>query len=96
MTAEGTAQYMGLVKRPEFEKEVVGVRQTLPPQADPTCPRGGQRLWFFDTTLHLPTLIIATDETGREVEYYCHDRFMLHHPMSDNDFNPDRLWPGAK
>ena len=92
----GTAQYIGPVKRPEFEKDVIEVRQTLQPQTDPNLPRGGQRLWFFDPANQLPTLIIATDETGREMEYYCHDHFWLNHPMSDEDFNPERMWPGAK
>jgi hypothetical protein len=94
--SQGTGEYRGLVKRPEFEKEVAEVRQVLPPKADPTLPKGGERLLFFDTTHHLPVLVIAMDETGREVEYYCHDRIWLNHPLTDDDFNPDRLWPGAK
>ena len=95
-TREGSAHYLGLVKRAEFPEEVAGVRQTVPPNTDPNLPRGGQRLWFFDTTNHLPVLTIAKDETGREVEYYCNDRIWLRFQLNDDDFSPKHLWPGAK
>jgi len=89
---EGTAKYLGQLKRPEFENKVEAVLQTIPPRSDPHLPRGGQRLWFFDPVLHLPMLLITQDETGREVEYYCHDRFMFPVNLTDDDFNPDVLW----
>jgi len=91
----GTAQFLGLVKRPEFDKEVVGIRQVLPARVDPTLPKGGERVWYFDPSLHVPTLVIATDDAGREVEYYCHDRIQQF-PLSDDDFNPERRWPAVK
>ncbi len=69
--------------------------QSIPPKSDPHLPRGGQRLWFFEPTVSLPMLIITTDETGREVEYYCHDRFMYPVHLTDDDFNPDVLWKTA-
>jgi hypothetical protein len=92
---EGTAKYLGLLKRPEYEKKVAAVLQSIPPKSDPHLPRGGQRLWFFDPELQLPMLIITQDETGREVEYYCHDRFMFPVNLNDDDFNPDILWKTA-
>lgn len=91
-TREGSAKHLGLLKRPEFETQVDCVLQTLPPRSDPLLPRGGQRLWFFDPAWHLPVLIITQDETGREVEYYCHDRIQFPVRLDDADFDPDRLW----
>lgn len=91
-TREGTVKYLGQLKRPEFDGMVEGVLQTLPPRGDPHLPRGGQRQWYFDPNLHLPVLLITRDDSGREVEYYCHDRFMYPVHLSDDDFNPDVLW----
>ncbi len=93
---EGTAKYLGQLKRPEFDTMVEAVMQVLPPKSDPNLPRGGQRLWFFDPAIHLPVLVITQDETGREVEYYCHDRFQFPVRLDDDDFNPEVLWRGAK
>jgi hypothetical protein len=88
----GTLKYLGQLKRPEFETKVEAVLHTVPPQSDPHLPKGGQRLWFFDTATHLPALVITHDETGREVEYYCHDRMQFPVALDDDDFNPDKLW----
>jgi hypothetical protein len=88
---EGTAKYLGRVKREEFEAPVEAVYQLVPAGSDPLLPRGGQRWWFFDATTGLPALYITHDSSG-EVEYYCHDRVQWPAPMDDNDFNPDRVW----
>jgi hypothetical protein len=90
-TSLGTLKYVGPVKRPEYERPVEEVVQTLAPKNDPLVPGGGERFWFFDPVLHLPMLIVAVDHTGREVEYYCHDRFECPVGLDDNDFNPERL-----
>jgi hypothetical protein len=92
----GSLRYLGKLKRPEFENWVEGVLQTVPPQFDPLLAKGGQRWWFFDTTNHLPVLLIAQDETGREVEYYCHDHIQFPVRLDDDDFNPDKLWKRAE
>ncbi len=84
----GTVTYLGPVKRPEFEATVETVMHILPPGIDPTLPRGGQRLWYFDTTLHFPVLVIAQDAQGHEAEYYCFDRFLFPAHIQDDDFSP--------
>jgi Protein of unknown function (DUF1571) len=94
-TREGSLKYLGQLKRPEYENMVEAVKQIVPPKSDPNLPRGGQRLWFFDPAVQLPMLIITTDETNREVEYYCHDRLMFPVHLTDDDFNPDVLWKAA-
>jgi hypothetical protein len=86
----GTVRYLGLVKRPEFEAKVEAAMQILSPRVDPLFPAGGKRLVCFDTTLHLPVLVISEDENGREVEYYCHDRFLIPGHLDDADFDPTR------
>jgi hypothetical protein len=87
----GTVQYQGILKRPEIDNQVEEILQIIPPGADALLPKGGQRLWFFDTIQNLPVLIITRDETGQEVEFYCHDQIT---PLSEDEdaFNPDRLW----
>lgn len=89
---EGTAKYLGTLKRPEFDEPVDGVLQTLPAKSDPNLPAGGQRFWFFDRTHGLPVLIVTLDERDREVEYYCHDRIQGPANLDDDDFNPYRMW----
>lgn len=88
----GTAKVLGVLKRPEFEDQVVAVLHRMSPGWEPLLPRGGQRLWFFDPDHHLPVLIITHDETGREVEYYCLDQYRFTVPMTDDDFDPVKLW----
>jgi hypothetical protein len=89
---QGTLRLLGRVKRPEFEDPVEGIEQTVPPQSDPQMAGGGRRWWYFDAMNGLPVLIIAQDETGREVEYYCHDHIQTPVHLDDDDFNPDKLW----
>jgi hypothetical protein len=91
-TRQGTLKYLGRVQRPEFADMVEGVEQTVPPQSDPLLAGGGRRWWYFDTALGLPALIITHNETGREVEYYCHDHIQTPVRLDDDDFNPDKLW----
>lgn len=88
----GSAKYLGLLKRTEFEDQVEGVLQTIPPRSDPLLPKGGQRLWFFDPVNHWPVLLVTQDDTGEEVEYYCHDRIVTPARLDEADFNPDILW----
>jgi hypothetical protein len=89
----GTVKYLGPVTRPEFSAPVEGVEQAIPPNSDPLLPGGGRRWWYFDTTLGLPVLIITRDAADREVEYYCHDQIQFPVQLTDDDFDPDRLWP---
>lgn len=86
---DGTAKYLGQVKREEFEQKVEAVYQVLPANGDPNLPKGGERWWYFDATHGLPILVIAHDSSG-EVEYYCHDQ--IRHPvrLDDDDFSPER------
>lgn len=93
---EGSAKYLGRVKRPEFDEPVEEVVQTLPAKYEGLFPAGGERRWFFDTTSGLPVLIITTDDKGREVEYYCHDRIQAPVRLDNDDFNPYVLWKAAK
>lgn len=92
MPEAGKAKYLGEFKRTEFEDKVVGVLHHIPPGWETLLPRGGQRLWFFDPTHHLPVLIITHDDANREVEYYCLDQYRFNVAATDDDFDPDKLW----
>jgi Protein of unknown function (DUF1571) len=89
----GTLKYLGKSKRPEFEAPCDAVEQIIPPGAEALLPRGGRRLMLMDPATRFPALVITQDETGREVEYYCFDRFQFPVRLDDDDFNPDKLWP---
>jgi hypothetical protein len=91
-TSWGTLQYLGPVQRPEYETPLAQVVQSVPPRSDPHLAGGGERHWFFSPDNHMPVLIVTKDQTGREVEYYCHDRFIAPAGLVEDDFNPDRLW----
>jgi hypothetical protein len=84
--------YLGTQTRPEFGPPVEVVEQMIPPGAEPGLPRGGHRQWFFAPDSRLPVLIIARDEKGHEVEYYCYDQLQYPARFTDDDFNPDSLW----
>jgi Protein of unknown function (DUF1571) len=89
----GTLKYLGKIKRPEFEAPCDAIEQIIPLGAEPLLPKGGRRLMLMDPATRFPTLVITQDETGREVEYYCFDRFQFPVRLDDDDFNPDKLWP---
>jgi hypothetical protein len=94
-------KYLGLLKRPEFDAPCEAVEQEVSAGAESLLPRGGRRLWAFDTITKFPVLIITQDHSGHEVEYYCYDRFQFPVRLDSDDFNPDKLWnqkrsPAAK
>ena len=91
-TSLGTLRYVGQTRRPEYDRPLEEIVQTLAPRSDPLLPDGGERHFFFDTDSHLPLLIFAADNAGREVEYYANDRFEPNVGLDDGDFDPDRLW----
>jgi hypothetical protein len=87
----GSLKYLGPIQRPEFETPGEAVEQTIPPGDEPQLPKGGLRLWVFDPCHHLPVLVRTLDETGREVEYYCYERFQYPVKLDDDDFDPERM-----
>jgi hypothetical protein len=90
----GLLAYLGPQSRPEVPVPLEAVQQTIPPGAESMLPHGGRRWWFFATDSHLPVLVITHDERDHEVEYYCYDSLQVPPaPFTDDDFNPDRLWP---
>lgn len=89
--AVGGLKYQGSVKRPEYDAAVDAVVHAIPPGLESGLPQGGERLWFFDTRLRLPVLVITRDHSGREVEYYCFDRFYFPVQFQESDFNPSNL-----
>ncbi|HJT76634.1 MAG TPA: DUF1571 domain-containing protein, partial [Gemmataceae bacterium] len=90
--SHGTLTYLGLQSRPEFTGPVEAVEHMIPPGAEAALPGGGRRLWYFAADSHLPVLISTRDATGHEVEYYCYDQLRYPVSLTDDDFNPDRLW----
>jgi hypothetical protein len=84
-------RYLGQVKRPEYEAPMEGIEETIAPGSE--LPGGGTRQVFFDSTSHLPVLLITRDAQGRELEYYAYDRLQYPVKLDDDDFNPDKLWP---
>jgi hypothetical protein len=85
-------RYIGPCKRPEYgDTPLEAVHQYIQPGREAQLPRGGQRWWFFDTTLRLPVMIITVDDRNQEVEYYSYDRFLFPGRLTDDEFNPDNL-----
>jgi hypothetical protein len=87
-----TAKYLGPVPRPEYPAPLEGIECTFPPNREPEIPGGGRRLVYFDPATRFPVLSLTYDTAGREVDYYCFDRFQLDVKLDDDDFNPDKLW----
>jgi hypothetical protein len=94
--ASGTVQSLGQVKRPEFPYPLDGLDITIRPGEDPMLSKGGHRRVFLDAkpdspSYRLPVLVVTTDANGREVEYYCFDRFRTPSGMTNADWTPSRL-----
>ncbi len=92
-------QVQSVIRRPEYPHPLAQIAIQFRPGEDPLLPAGGRRQWFFDTlpssAAHdLPVLIIATEADGQEVEYYLVERFMPNVPLTDAEFDPDRLGGG--
>ncbi len=92
----GAIQLIGPIERAEYDRPVYGLEHVLQPGLDPSLPRGGRRLYFFHPENQLPTLIVAKNERGQEVEYYFHDRLLSNVKLDEDDFDPDRLWAKPK
>jgi hypothetical protein len=86
-------RYLGTVNRKEIPHALTGVELTLRPGDDPLMPNGGTRRWFFDTNpdspaCGFPVLIIATEPSGKEVEYYLIEKVRTDVKFTDMDFAP--------
>lgn len=89
-------KYLGPTQRSEYPYPLEGVAQTIKPGDEKHSPAGGTRQWFFDgkpesPSYGLPVLVVATDPKGKELEYYCFERFRLPAGLGDPDFDPARL-----
>lgn len=87
---------LGKVDRKEYSYPLDGLEFHLQPGDDPNLPRGGKKFIYFDMKegspgYGFPVLISTLDDKGKEVEYYCFDRFKNPAKLTDADFNPDRL-----
>jgi hypothetical protein len=92
----GQARSLGKVTRKEYPYPLDGVELTLRPGDDPAQPAGGKQHVYFDPNPEsggytFPVLVVTTDPAGREVEYYCFDRYRAPAGLTDADFHPDRL-----
>ena len=87
----GTLKYVGKVKRAESEAPLDAVLHVVLPGYDSGLPKGGQRLWYFDSSLRFPVLVIATDHASREVEYYFFDAFLFPTRIGEEEFTPANL-----
>ncbi len=91
-TRRGTLTDLGTQRRPDYGAPLSLIEQTIPPGVDPSLPRGGKRLYGFDSDSHLPVLVIARDDKAQEVEYYRYDRLQYPVRLDNDDFDPDKLW----
>lgn len=89
-------KYLGKVRRAERSTPFETIEETLPMGKELLFPKGGKRVLHFDAdpssaSYGLPILVTATNELGKDVEYYFFDQFK---PMkfSDADFDADQLW----
>jgi hypothetical protein len=90
------ATYLGPQKRPDVDVPLEAAEQIIAPGRESQLPHGGRRLWMFNPADGLPMLVITTDHTGHEVEYYCYDRLQYPLHLDDSDFDPDQLWAPAR
>jgi Protein of unknown function (DUF1571) len=94
--APAGVSYLGRQSRSDVDVPLEAVEQIVRPGQEPQLPRGGRRLWMFNAEDGLPMILITTDHTGHQVEYYCYDRLQYPLHLDDSDFNPDQLWPSQR
>jgi hypothetical protein len=87
-----TLTYQGVLRRSEYEKPLEAVLQVIPAGADPELPDGGERLWFFDSEIRFPVLVITHDPRGEEVGRVCYERFAFPDRLADEEFDADARW----
>jgi hypothetical protein len=87
-----SAKYLGPVPRPEYAAPLEGVECFFPANYEPKIPEGGRRIIYFDPATRFPVMALTYDTAGREVDFYCYDRFQLDVKLDDDDFNPEKLW----
>jgi hypothetical protein len=87
----GSLTYLGERTRPEFSSPREAAEEIIVAGVDPSLPRGGRRLWYFDPETHLPILVLTYDDAKREVEYYFYDRFQYPVKLDEDDFNPEKM-----
>ena len=90
-------KYLGLVQRAEYPSKLEAIEETVPPKNEKLLPIGAKRTYFFDTAADgpsagLPVLVTTFDANGKEVEYYCFDRFLFPVRFIDADFDPEIAW----
>jgi hypothetical protein len=90
------ATYLGRQRRSDVDVPLDAAEQIIAPRREPQLPHGGRRLWMFSPDDGLPVLVITTDHTGHEVEYYCYDRLQYPLHLDDSDFDPDQLWAPSR
>jgi hypothetical protein len=92
----GSIRSLGAVQRKEFATPVDGVEVALKPSDDPLLPKGGKRLYYFDSdakspSYRLPMLVITYEPNDAEVEYYLFTDFKLPANLTDAHFSADNL-----
>jgi hypothetical protein len=88
----GSLSDLGVQKRTDYAAPLRLVAHNVPAGVADDLPRGGKRLYGFDTETRLPVLLVTTDDKSEEVEYYRYDRILMPGKLDDADFNPDKLW----
>jgi len=92
----GSVKVVGPTRRDEYPYPLLTVELAVAPREEEGMPDGGKRLMFFDTkadspSFGLPVMVATYDAAGREIEYYCFDRFIHPTRFDDRDFHPDTL-----
>ncbi len=95
-TCTNSVKALGKVNRKEVDHPLDGLELTLQPGDEPSLPKGGKKIVYFDLTegspaYGFPVLLITHDENGREVENYFFDKIKCPAGLRDSDFNADRL-----
>jgi Protein of unknown function (DUF1571) len=91
-------RYLGAIQRPEFAAKLEAIEETVPPRTETLLPNGAKRTYYFDTSRDgvsagLPVIVMTFENSGKEVEYYCFDRFQFPVSFTDAEFNPEKAWP---
>ncbi|WP_145259772.1 DUF1571 domain-containing protein [Planctomycetes bacterium Pan216] len=89
----GRVEYVGPASIKEWPNPLQQVNHLIPPGVEPGFDHGGVRKYYCDLETGQVVLVEAVDSGGKLVEYFRIDRFVENPTLSDEDFNPDQIWP---
>jgi hypothetical protein len=92
VAAGGALRYVGPTPRREFPSRWKPSSKPSRPAARPRCPAAASGSGSSTPRAACRSWSSRTTPRGTEVEFYCYERVQVAAALTDDDFNPEKLW----